>query len=118
MSGRVDGWLGAEHQRGELFKRRYDKSSVNHGVIDPVPVGVTSVDNLADFAPTLKNPVPRLDNPADYAPSIKNSVPSIDNPTDSAPVVKNSAGSLSFLLPPIYWRFYFFNFIFIKLIKN
>jgi len=103
-TGRVAGQLGAEHRRGELFKRRYGKSSENHGVTDPVPVGVTSVVNLADFAPALKNPVPRVDNPVDYAPGVKNPEPSVDNPADSAPVVKNPADSLPFLLPPMYWR--------------
>jgi hypothetical protein len=45
---------------GELFKWRYGKSSANHGVTDPVPVGITSVDNLADFAPAVKNQVPSV----------------------------------------------------------
>jgi hypothetical protein len=56
-TGRVAGRLGPEHRLGELFKWRYGKSSVNHGVTNPIPVGVTSVDNLADFAPAVKNQV-------------------------------------------------------------
>jgi hypothetical protein len=54
MAGR----LGAEQWRGELFKRRYGKSLANHGVTNPVPVGVTSFDNLADSAPAVKNRYP------------------------------------------------------------
>jgi len=104
----VAGQLGTEHRRGELFKRRYYKSSANHSVTDPVPVGVTSVDNLADFATAVKNPVPRVDNPVDYALDVKNPVPSVDNPADSAPIVKNSVDSLLFLLPLIYWKVLFF----------
>jgi len=100
--------------------------TANHGVTDPVLVGITSIDNLADFAPTPKNPVPRLDNLADFAPTLKSLVPGLDNPADYAPGVKNlipsvdnPADSLPFLLPPIYRKVLFLkNFIFIKLIKN
>jgi hypothetical protein len=60
----ADGRSGEEHRRGELFKRRYSKSSVNHG------------------DPAVKNQVPNVDNPADFAPHFKNQAPSIDNPAD------------------------------------
>jgi hypothetical protein len=49
----ANGRLGSEHWCGELFKRRYDKSSANHGVTDPVlrphPIGIT---NKAPILPT------------------------------------------------------------------
>jgi len=56
----MDGRLGAEHRLGELFKHRYDKLSTNHIVTDPVPVGVTSVDNPADSTTVVKNPADSL----------------------------------------------------------
>jgi hypothetical protein len=34
--------------------------TANHGVTDPVLVGITSIDNLADFAPAVKNQVPNV----------------------------------------------------------
>jgi hypothetical protein len=84
--------------------------TANHGLTDPVPVGVTSVDNLADFAPAIKNPVPRLDNLVDFAPTLKNPVPRLDNPTDSAPVVKNPADSFFFFAPADLPEGFFFFF--------
>jgi len=95
----ADGRLGAKHWRGKLFKQRYGKSSVNHGVSDPIlgphPISITSVDNPAVFAPAVKNQVHNVDNPADLGPGFKN-VSNADNPA-------NLLGSIFFfLLRPIY----------------
>jgi hypothetical protein len=44
----------------DLTKWRYGKLSANHDVTDLVPVAITSVDNLADFALPVKNQVPNV----------------------------------------------------------